>query len=48
MRLQVGEQQLVSILTRSSAERLQLRLGDAVVAVVKSTEVMIGKGTALA
>ena len=39
----IGDQQLVSIITRSSAERLGLRVGDEVFAVVKSTEVMIGK-----
>lgn len=44
VRLRIGEQELVSIITRSSAERLRLRAGDAVFAVIKSTEVMIGKG----
>jgi molybdopterin-binding protein len=39
----LGDQELVSVITRGSAERLGLRLGDAVLAVVKSTEVMIGK-----
>ena len=42
----LGDQQLVSIITRGSAERLGLRVGDAVLAVVKSTEIMIGKETA--
>lgn len=41
--LAIGDQQLVSIITRSSAERLGLKAGDEVFAVVKSTEVMIGK-----
>jgi molybdopterin-binding protein len=41
--LAIGDQHLVSIITRSSAERLGLRVGDEVFAVVKSTEVMIGK-----
>lgn len=43
VQLRIGEQTLVSIITRSSAERLGLRVGDEVFAVIKSTEVMIGK-----
>lgn len=39
----VADQELVSIVTRSSAERLALRVGDEVFAVIKSTEIMIGK-----
>jgi molybdate transport system regulatory protein len=42
--LRVGDQELVSIITRNSAERLGLRVGDQVFALIKSTEVMIGKG----
>lgn len=38
-----GGQQLVSIITRSSAEALGLREGDSVTALVKSTEVMVAK-----
>ena len=41
--LRIGDQDLVSIITRSSAERLGLAAGDEVVAVIKSTEVMLGK-----
>ena len=37
-------QEIVSAITRSSAERLHLQAGDQVIAVIKSTEVMIGKG----
>ena len=44
VRVSIGDQELVAVITRSAAERLRLRLGDAVYAVVKSTEVMIGKG----
>jgi molybdopterin-binding protein len=44
VRIQVGDQEIVSIITRSSAERLALGVGDDVFAVVKSTEVMIAKG----
>jgi molybdopterin-binding protein len=40
----VADQELVSIITRSSAERLRLSVGDEVFVVVKSTEVMIAKG----
>ena len=39
----VGDQELVSLITRSSAERLGLRVGTPVVAVIKSTEIIIGK-----
>jgi molybdopterin-binding protein len=38
-----GGQQVVSVITRDSAERLELAVGDAVTAIVKSTEVMVGK-----
>lgn len=41
--LRIGDQELVAMITRSSAERLALTVGDDVVAVMKSTEVMIGK-----
>jgi molybdate transport system regulatory protein len=44
VRVAIGEQELVSVITRGAAERLQLRVGDEVYAVIKSTEVMIGKG----
>lgn len=43
VRLAIGEQELVSVITRASADRLGLRVGDDVLAVIKSTEVMIGK-----
>jgi molybdate transport system regulatory protein len=44
VRLQIGDQELTSIITRGSAERMRLKVGDQVFAVIKSTEVMIGKG----
>ena len=47
VRVAIGEQELVAVITRGSAERLRLRVGDLVVAVIKSTEVMIGKGSAI-
>lgn len=36
-------QEIVSAITRHSAESLNLKNGDEVVAIIKSTEVMIGK-----
>ncbi len=36
-------QEIVSAITRSSAESLNLQQGDSVIAIIKSTEVMIGK-----
>jgi molybdopterin-binding protein len=35
-------QEIVSAITRTSAESLNLKEGDAIVAIIKSTEVMIG------
>jgi len=35
-------QEIVSAITRTSAESLNLKEGDTVVAIIKSTEVMIG------
>jgi len=40
----VGDNFIESIVTRRSADELKLKKGDAVVAVVKATEVMIQKG----
>ena len=39
----VGPIEIVSAITRSSAEKLALKSGDAVTAIIKSTEVMIDK-----
>ncbi|GCE27310.1 transporter [Dictyobacter alpinus] len=36
-------QEIVSAITRTSAESLQLKSGDPIVAIIKSTEVMLGK-----
>ena len=38
-----GGQELVSVITRGSAERLNLQAGDQVTVIIKSTEVMLGK-----
>jgi len=43
VRVAIGDQELVSVITRSSVERLRLRIGDEVLAIIKSTEVMIGR-----
>jgi molybdopterin-binding protein len=43
VQLLIGDQPLVAMITRSSAERMGLRVGDEAFAVIKSTEVMIGK-----
>lgn len=37
-------QEITSIITRESVEHLHLQVGDNVLAIIKSTEVMIGKG----
>lgn len=43
VRITIGDQELVSVITRTSAQRLDLKVGQEVLAVIKSTEVMIGK-----
>ena len=42
--VRVGEHRVESVITRTSAEELKLRVGDQVRVIVKSTEVMIAKG----
>lgn len=42
--VKVGDNLVESVITRTSAEELGLKKGDAVRVVVKSTEVMIQKG----
>jgi molybdopterin-binding protein len=41
--VRIGEGLVESVITRRSAEDMQLKKGDAVTAVVKATEVMIAK-----
>jgi len=41
--LSVAGVEVVSVITRGSAERLGLKVGDTATAVIKSTEVMIAK-----
>jgi molybdopterin-binding protein len=38
-----GGQEVVAAITKESAQALELATGDAVIAVVKATEVMVGK-----
>ena len=46
VRISIGDQELVAVITSRSVERLRLAVGESVYAVIKSTEVMIAKGTA--
>jgi molybdopterin-binding protein len=41
--VRVGENIIDSVITRRSAEELNLKIGDTVTAVIKSTEVMLQK-----
>ena len=41
--IDLGGQEIVSTITRASAERLKLRTGDPVVAIVKASDVLIGR-----
>jgi molybdopterin-binding protein len=41
--IQVGENEIESVITRRSVEEMKLQAGDEVTVVIKSTEVMIQK-----
>lgn len=41
VRIAIGNQELVSLITRNSAERLALRVGGPAFAVIKSTDVLV-------
>lgn len=41
--IDVGGQAVVSVITRGSVERMQVKAGDAVTVIIKSTEVMLAK-----
>ena len=41
--ISVGDLEIISVITRASAEHLGLKVGDTVTAVIKSTEVLIDK-----
>ena len=43
VRARIGEQEVVSIITRTSAERLGLQVGGPVLVIIKATDVMIGR-----
>ena len=42
VRIRIDGQELVALITRSSAERLKLKIGDSAFAVIKSTDVLVG------
>jgi molybdopterin-binding protein len=43
IRLRIGDQFLTAVITRDAVRELKLRRGDEAVAIIKSTEVMIGR-----
>ncbi len=43
VRVQVGECEIVAAITRASVDGLGIKVGDEVLAIIKATEVMIGK-----
>jgi molybdopterin-binding protein len=43
IRLRIGDQTLTAVITRDAVRELKLRRGDEAVAIIKSTEVMIGR-----
>jgi len=43
VRLRIGDQILTAVITRDAANELKLKRGDEAVAIIKSTEVMIGR-----
>ena len=47
MRLRIGNQTLTAIITRDAVDELKLRRGEEALAVIKSTEVMIGRAAAV-
>lgn len=44
--IRIGDQDLVAVITSSSVRRLELQKGDEVLAVIKSTEVMVARESA--
>jgi len=42
--VRVGKNLIESVITRRSADEMKLKVGDKVLAVIKSTEVMLQKG----
>ena len=43
VQIDIGGHTIVSAITRESAERMGLKVGDQVTAIIKSTEVLVGK-----
>ena len=43
VRLRIGEQTLTAVITRDAVNELKLKRGDEALAIIKSTEVMIGR-----
>ena len=43
IRLRIGDQYLTAVITRDAVNELKLKRGDVAVAIIKSTEVMIGR-----
>jgi molybdopterin-binding protein len=43
IRLSIGDQMLTAVITRDAVRELKLKRGDEAVAIIKSTEVMIGR-----
>ena len=43
VRLRVGDQSLTAVITRDALDELRLKRGDEAIAVIKATEVMIGR-----
>jgi molybdopterin-binding protein len=43
VRLRIGDQRLTAVITRDALTELKLKRGDEAVAIIKSTEVMIGR-----
>lgn len=43
VRLRIGDQMLTAVITRDAVTELKLKRGDEAVAIIKSTEVMIGR-----
>lgn len=43
VRLRIGAQRLTAVVTRDALDELKLRRGDEAIAIIKSTEVMVGR-----
>jgi molybdopterin-binding protein len=43
VRLRIGDQRLTAVITRDAVDELKLKRGQAALAIIKSTEVMIGR-----